>query len=125
MKQLILAAFALCLCLIPAPALAAEKNVFDQVPCSGSVSTSAACNTSGNPITGTDGSITKVTTLIAYIAGVAAVLIIIIGGVMYVLSGGDQAKVTAAKDTILYAVIGLVVVILARTIIVFVIGKIK
>jgi hypothetical protein len=44
---------------------------------------------------------------------------------MYITSGGDSSKVSSAKDTVLYAAIGLVVVVLARTIIVFVVGKIK
>jgi uncharacterized membrane protein YjfL (UPF0719 family) len=47
---------------------------------------------------------------------------IIIGGFMYVLSAGDQAKVTKAKDTVLYAVIGLVVTLLAFSIVKFVLG---
>lgn len=123
--KIILAAVALCLCLAPAsPVFAAEKDVFDQVKCGGSAGTSAVCNADGNPITGPSGALTRVTTLVAYIAGIAAILIMIIGGIMYILSGGDSAKVSTAKNTVLYALIGLVVVILARTIIVFVIGKV-
>lgn len=60
--------------------------------------------------------------LILYIVGVAAVIMIIIGGLRYVLSSGDQSSVKAAKDTILYAVIGLVVAILAYAIVNFVLG---
>lgn len=124
--KLLFAALVVSFLLVPAgQVLAAEKNVFDQVPCTGSNSTSAACSTGGDPITGPGGAIAKVTTLIAYISGIAAIIVIIVGGVMYVLSNGDSSKVQAARDTVLYAVIGLVVVILARTIIVFVIGKIK
>jgi hypothetical protein len=124
--KILLATLAVCLCLVPAgQALAAEKNVFDQVPCDAATGTSAACNAGGDPITGSGGAIAKVTTLIAYIAGIAAIITIIVGGVMYVLSQGDSGKIKAARDTVLYAVIGLVVIILARTIIIFVIGKVK
>lgn len=76
-----------------------------------------------DPISGTNGALGKATRLIGYIAGIAAFIIMIIGGIMYLLSGGDASKVTAAKDTILYAAIGLVVVIFAQAIIIFVINK--
>jgi hypothetical protein len=48
---------------------------------------------------------------------------IIIGGFRYVVSGGDSAGVEGAKNTILYAVIGLVVALLAQAIVVFVISR--
>lgn len=85
---------------------------------------SSACQQSNgqNPLVGESGLITKASRLIAYIAGIAAVILIIIGGLMYVLSDGDANKVTTAKNTILYAAIGLVVVILAQAIILFVIN---
>lgn len=56
-------------------------------------------------------------------AGIIAVLMIIIGGLMYVISGGNQSNITKAKDTIVYSVIGLVVVIMAFTITQFVLGR--
>jgi type IV secretory pathway VirB2 component (pilin) len=51
------------------------------------------------------------------VAGAVAVVIIIIGGITYVTSNGDAARVKQAKDTILYAVIGLIVAILAYAIV--------
>lgn len=59
--------------------------------------------------------------VVLYVLGAVAVIMIIIGGFRYVLSGGDSGSVTAAKNTILYAVIGLVVAILAYAIVNFVI----
>lgn len=56
-------------------------------------------------------------------AGIIAVIIIVIAGFMYVTSSGDASKVKRAKDAILYAVIGLVVVILAFVITQFVLGR--
>lgn len=56
--------------------------------------------------------------------GAIAVLIIAIAGLQYVLSGGDPQKTTRAKDTILYAVIGLVVAIMSFAIVTFVLGRI-
>ena len=58
------------------------------------------------------------------IAGMVAVIAIIIGGVRYVSSNGDSSQITAAKNTIMYAVIGLIVVIIAATITTFVIQNI-
>jgi len=57
------------------------------------------------------------------VAGIVAVIVIIIAGYMYVTSQGDSAAVTKAKNAILYAVIGLVVIILAFSITWFVIGR--
>jgi TRAP-type C4-dicarboxylate transport system permease small subunit len=45
---------------------------------------------------------------------------IIIGGFRYIVSGGDQTSVTAAKNTIMYAIIGLVVVLFSQVIVRFV-----
>ena len=59
------------------------------------------------------------------ITGIIAVIFIIIGGVQYMTSTGDAGKITKAKNTILYAVIGLVVVILAFAIVNFVIANVK
>ena len=57
--------------------------------------------------------------------GIIAVIVIIIGGVNYMLSQGDPNKIKKAKDTILYGVIGLVVVLLAFAIVNFVLGVFK
>jgi len=122
--RLLLATLAVCLCLAPATsALAAATNVYGQLPCTGANSTSAACNATGDPISGQNGVLGKATTLISYITGIASIILMLIGGIMYITSDGDSGKVSSAKNTILYAVIGLVIVLLARAIIVFVINK--
>lgn len=59
------------------------------------------------------------------IVGVISVVVIIIAGVKYITSSGDSSKVAQAKDTLLYAVIGLVVVMLAQVIVRLVIFKVK
>ncbi|MBQ6320893.1 hypothetical protein IJI17_01555 [Candidatus Saccharibacteria bacterium] len=61
---------------------------------------------------------------ILYVVGILAVVMVIFGGVQYTTSAGDQAKVTKAKNTILYGLIGLVVAILAYAIVNFVVSKI-
>jgi hypothetical protein len=54
--------------------------------------------------------------------GIVAVIVIIMGGVSYMTSAGDSSKVKKAKDTILYGVIGLIIVMLSFAIVNWVIG---
>ncbi|MEM6997296.1 MAG: pilin [Patescibacteria group bacterium] len=68
--------------------------------------------------------VTTIIDIFSWIIGVVAVIMIIYAGFKYITSGGDQAGVKAAKDTILYAIIGLVVVALAQTIVRFVLGRV-
>lgn len=61
--------------------------------------------------------------IFSVIVGIIAVVMIIVGGLKYITSGGDSGDITGAKNTILYAVIGLVVVALAQFIVHFVLTK--
>jgi hypothetical protein len=79
-------------------------------------------NVSSNPISGTSGIVVRVTQFIALATGVVAVIMIIISGVRFITSSGDPQTVNAAKNTILYAVIGIVIVILAQAIVLFVVN---
>lgn len=62
----------------------------------------------------------SVTELLLFIIGAISLLMVIIGGLRYVLSAGDPKATAAAKDTILYAVVGLVLALAAYAIIAFV-----
>jgi len=73
---------------------------------------------------GPDGVFTQVTNTVLYIVGIVSVVMLIYGGLRYVISGGDSKKVTDAKNTILYAIIGLIISILAFAIVNFVINAI-
>ena len=64
----------------------------------------------------------NIVNLLLTILGFIAVIMIIIGGIRYTTSNGDPANTKAAKDTVLYAVVGLVVAILAYAIVNFVVG---
>ena len=59
----------------------------------------------------------------SWVVGVASVIMIIFAGFKYVISQGSSEGVSGARNTILYAIIGLVVVALAQTIVRFVVGK--
>ena len=67
--------------------------------------------------------IRKVVDVLLFVLGAIAVIMIVIGGIRYTISQGDSAAVTSAKNTILYAVIGLVVALLAYAIVHFVVGQ--
>ena len=73
---------------------------------------------------GPDGIFTQITNTMLYIVGVVSVVMLIWGGLRYVISGGDSKKVTDAKNTILYAIIGLIVAILAYAIVNFILNAI-
>jgi multisubunit Na+/H+ antiporter MnhB subunit len=75
-----------------------------------------------NNLTGTSGVFTTVVNILLFIIGAIAVIMLIYGGIRYTISGGDSKNVTAAKDTILYAIVGIVVAILAYAIVNFVIN---
>lgn len=61
--------------------------------------------------------------LFSLVIGVIAVVMIMVGGVKYITSQGDSGNVTAAKNTILYAIIGLIIVALSQLIVRFVLGQ--
>ena len=67
--------------------------------------------------------IKAVINVLLFIIGVVSVIMIILGGIKYVLSNGDSSQITSAKNTILYAVIGLVVALLAYAIVNFVVAQ--
>ena len=83
-----------------------------------------SCTTKDDKLFGDTGLISRIINIITFIAGSVAVIIIVIAGLMYVLSGGNPENTRRAKDAIIYAVIGLVVAIAARIIVTFVIGRI-
>jgi hypothetical protein len=70
---------------------------------------------------GSNGVFKTITNVLLFVIGAISVIMLIIGGIRYVVSGGDSGAVTSAKNTILYAVIGIVVAILAYALVNFVI----
>ena len=96
-------------------ASAGAINVFDS--CEGA-SDSKVCKAKNESI---DPVIQNVINLLLWAIGLISVLMIIIGGIRYTMSNGDPKMVTAAKDTVMYAVIGLIVAIVAYAIVNFVV----
>lgn len=75
-------------------------------------------------LVGKEGVFTQITNTVLYAVGIISVIMLIYGGLRYVVSGGDSKKVTDAKNTILYAIIGLIISILAFAIVNFVINAV-
>ena len=110
---------------LSAPAFAVDPL---QEACQGAAASSATCQGrsggASNPLTGPSGVLTKATQIIAIVTGIAAVIMIIIGGFRFVLAGGDVSALTSARKTVIYAAVGAVIAISAQFIVTFVIGKV-
>lgn len=78
-----------------------------------------------DPGTTISDTIATLLTILSWIVGALAVIMIIIGGFRYVTSGGKQESVSSAKTTIIYAVVGLVIVALAQIIVHFVLNNVN
>lgn len=123
--RIFLAAFALLLGvggMVPAVASADSPS---QTVCS-SLTNSTDCST---PPPGGSLSLNKVLgaviRILSILIGVTAVIMIMVSGFKYITAGGDSSKVTSAKSTLLYAIVGLVVAALAEGLVQFVLVKLK
>ena len=96
---------------------AAAINVFDQ--CKNNAD-AAVCKAKGDTV---GPLIQTVINILLYILGAVAVVMIVIGGIKYTVSGGDSSAVTSAKNTILYAIVGIIVAVLAFAIVNFVLDS--
>jgi hypothetical protein len=74
---------------------------------------------------GGTGIITTIINTMLFIAGALSVIMIIFGGLRYVTSAGNSSNVTAAKNTVMYAIIGLIVAFLAYAAVNFVLGAVE
>lgn len=117
--------------LVPASSNAATFN--DGV-CSGvntvlGDSSNGVSNSTVNDCTNGDGNnqlasmVNNIINLFSIVVGAASVLMIIYGGFKYITSGGSDDSTKAAKNTILYALVGLVIVLISQTIVKFVFSK--
>lgn len=86
---------------------------------------SAACSGNGDDtISGTDGIILRAAALLSIVASIAAILVIMIAGIIFITAGGDSGKVSNARNMIIYSIVGLIVIFLARTIVAFVVTNV-
>jgi len=77
-----------------------------------------------NPLTGKNGLLRGIAGVIAVVSGVIAIILLLVSGLRYITSGGDAAKAKSAKDTIVAVVVGIVIVVLADSIISLVLSRV-
>jgi len=129
-QKLTMSIAALALLLAPAALLAvpagaqAPPSIQDGLDQGTCLSTTATECGDENPEDAVNNIITTVINIFSLVVGVVSVIMIIIGGLKYITSGGDAGNVSGAKNTILYAVIGLVVVALSQVIVRFVLERV-
>jgi hypothetical protein len=68
------------------------------------------------------GIFTTAVNILLFVVGVLSVIMIIVGGLRYVVSGGNTSAVSAAKTTVLYAIVGVVIAFLAYALVNFVLS---
>jgi len=114
---------------VGAPVSVSAQNLFEdtkQDACKGAqlddtTANSAECTADAQDAV--DGTLGSIINLLSIIVGVAAVIIIIVNGFRFVVSAGDANSVGSAKNGIIYAIVGLILVALAQIIVRFVLNK--
>ncbi len=118
----------------PAGVLAAENDVQQANLCAGaklSIGSNGKDGIAGcKSATDIDGSsanqlelvVKRIVNIVTLIVGIIAVIMIIVGGFRYVTSGGDSGKTASARNTVVYALVGLIVVVFAQIIVKFALG---
>ncbi|MFZ2125109.1 MAG: hypothetical protein WA087_03985 [Candidatus Saccharimonadales bacterium] len=104
---------------IPSAQFAAAQ--VDDLTITGGAS-SAKTNDQADTLFGDEGVFKLITNAALFLIGAVSVLMLIYGGIRYTISGGDSSAVTAAKNTIMYAIIGIIVALLAYAIVNFVLS---
>jgi len=122
LASLIIIALAFSVVLVGSSLLGVNAAPVDEA-CKGVELTGGTCD--GAAADASIGTVVKtIVNILSLIVGAVSVIVIIIGGLRYITSGGDAQKTAGAKNTILYAVVGLVVVIFAQIIVAFVISEV-
>jgi hypothetical protein len=132
-KKIVMSVSVLSLLLVPAlvPAAVGAQEIEDSLKCGAEFNVDAvtAGDTTCELEEGGGEKLNEIVKLVinifSVVVAVVAVIMIIIGGLKYIMSGGDSGNITGAKNTILYAIIGLVIVALAQFIVRFVLDKVS
>lgn len=110
---------------LPSLVSAADVDIEGSLACGTNfeLSTSGGCEVVEEGATRIETIIRTVVNVLSVIVGLVAVIMIIWGGFRYITSGGDSGKITSARNTIIYAVIGLIIVALAQFLVQFVLAR--
>jgi hypothetical protein len=102
----------------------AVYNPFEQA-CAGDVPSDICDTPADNPVSGANGVILNTVQIVSFVIGVTSVLVIMYGGLKYITANGDANSISSAKNTIMYAVVGLVLSLLSQAIVIFVLNNIS
>jgi hypothetical protein len=119
---LAIASFAALTSVYAAPAVFAETSVLGDA-CNKGNNNSVICKQSSGAEGKTKKFVADLTNLLLFAIGVITIIMIIIGGIRYTTSNGDSSQIASAKNTILYAVIGLVIAFMAYGIVNYVVNE--
>lgn len=138
-RRLMPAIALLVLCLFAAPRPVAAYDFFQGANCGDSDNASSTtcsdqsapgANGNSDPLTGSDGVLAHITNIVTIVAGAAAVIIVIVSALKLITSGSDvstgsrtDTDVEDARRGLANAIIGLVVIVLARILILFLLDK--
>lgn len=122
-RLLVFVATLLCLIAPVSAVYAAEYNPLGDACSTAPDASACSADPHKDPITGPNGVLKKASTLLAIMAGIAAVIIIIISGFRYITANGDTQKTTSARNTLVGAVVGLIIIAVAQSIVIFVVSK--
>lgn len=111
--------------IIPAMVHATSHDAINKGLCDGVIAATggSACTETTEGAGSVNSIIRAVINFFSLIIGAVAVIMIIYGGFKYITSGGNDGNVSGAKNTILYAIIGLIIVALAQVIVRFVLTR--
>lgn len=108
-----------------APLLAQEVIKKDVCPPNSAVCNDLAPGDDNSELFGKDGPVTKIVRFIIIIAGIVSVFMMVYAGFVYITSGGDPKRTATAKNTIIYAAIGIVIALISQSIVSFILVNIK
>jgi hypothetical protein len=118
MKKLLVIITMLVTLLVPAVAFAGPAESAKSQVCQGLTNTitGSSCDASGAQTT-LKGIMKTVLNILSWVAGIAAIIMIVIAGLKYITSGGDSSSIASAKSTLIYAIVGVIVVVSAQLIV--------
>lgn len=100
------------------PASASQQNA-----CAGLTQLNGSVDCSSGASTGVSKIITTVVNILSIIVGFVAVIMIIVAGFKYITSSGDSNNINSAKNTLIYVLVGVLIVVMAQAIVHFVVNK--
>ncbi len=108
---------------LSAPASALFEGTKDQACNGAALQSSGGCSNVDSQASRVSDTLKIVLNILSFVVGVVAVIMLIIGGIRFVTSQGEGSSTALARNTIIYALVGIVVAVMAQFLVQFVIGR--